>query len=176
MAIKSLHAPWRMDYIRTLDKPMPPEECFLCHAAAASDDAQRRKHFVLWSTDVSVVLINLYPYSNGHLLIAPKTHKPDLEQLTADEANDLQKQTTEAVKLLKRAISPQGFNLGINLGRCAGAGVPGHLHQHVVPRWAGDTNFMTVVGEIRVVPQAMSQLYEELLRVRREMTGAATSL
>src|SRR5690348_14960102 len=109
MAIESLHAPWRMDYIRTLDKPMPPEECFLCHAAAASDEAQRRKHLVLWSTAETVVLINLYPYSNGHLLIAPKVHKPDLEQLTSAEASDLQKQTAEAVKLLKRAMSPQGF-------------------------------------------------------------------
>ena len=76
-----------------------------------------------------------------------------------------------AVKLLKRAMSPQGFNIGINIGRCAGAGLPGHLHQHVVPRWNGDTNFMGVVGEVRVVPQAMSQLYDELVRVRREMTG-----
>ena len=170
MPIESLQAPWRMEYIRTLDKPMPPDQCFLCHAAAASDDEQRRKDFVLWTSDASVVLINIFPYSNGHLLIAPKAHKPDLEQLTPDESNDLQKQTTEAVKLLKRAISPQGFNIGINLGRGAGAGVPGHIHQHVVPRWGGDTNFMMVVGEIRVVPQAMSQLYDELVRVRREMT------
>jgi ATP adenylyltransferase len=78
---------------------------------------------------------------------------------------DLQRQTMRALALLKRAISPQGFNVGTNLGRCAGAGLPGHVHQHVVPRWSGDTNFMSVVGEVRVVPQAMSQLYEELMRV-----------
>ena len=86
------------------------------------------------------------------------------EGLDFDKQYDL----SEAIKLLKRAISPQGFNIGINLGRVAGAGVPGHLHQHIVPRWAGDTNFMTVIGEIRIVPQAMLQLYDELLRVKQQ--------
>jgi ATP adenylyltransferase len=110
--------------------------------------------------------MNLFPYNNGHLLIAPRAHKAELEELTDAERADLMRQTTECVGLLKRAVSAQGFNIGINLGKCAGAGLPGHLHQHVVPRWAGDTNFMGVVGEVRVVPQAMSQLYEELMRVR----------
>jgi len=90
----------------------------------------------------------------------------ELENLTDAESQDLMNETVAALRLLKRAISPQGFNIGMNLGRCAGAGVPGHLHQHVVPRWGGDTNFMTVVAEIRVVPQAMGQLWEELVRVR----------
>ena len=85
--------------------------------------------------------------------------KADMEQLTPDEVLDMQTQTIDAIKLLKKAISPQGFNIGINLGRCAGAGLPGHVHQHVVPRWGGDTNFMSVVGEIRIVPQAMGQLW-----------------
>ena len=109
------------------------------------------------------------------MLIFPIAHKADLEELTQEEQLDLQRQTAEAVRLLKRAMSPQGFNIGINIGRCAGAGLPGHLHQHVVPRWNGDTNFMGVVGEVRVVPQAMSQLYDELLRVRREMTSSPHS-
>ena len=167
----SIHAPWRMDYIRSLNAPAPigtggdGEACFLCDAARATNDGERKARLVLWSNEHSIVVINLFPYTNGHLLIAPRQHKADLELLTADEANDLQLQTTRAVKLLKRALSPQGFNIGINLGRCAGAGLPGHLHQHVVPRWAGDTNFITVVGEIRVVPQAVSQLYDELMRV-----------
>ena len=104
--------------------------------------------------------------------IAPKAHKADLELLSEAEHLDLQVQTTEAVGLLKRAMSPQGFNIGINLGRCAGAGLPGHIHQHVVPRWAGDTNFMSVVGEVRVVPQAMSQLYEELIAERVRMLNS----
>lgn len=166
-----IHAPWRMDYIRSLEKP-EPDGCFICRAADATSDEQRRQCLVVWSTDLSLVIINRYPYTNGHLLVAPRAHKADLEQLTRDEALDLQLQTMEAIKLLKRALSPQGFNIGINLGRCAGAGLPGHVHQHVVPRWAGDTNFMSVVGEVRIVPQAMSQLYDELLRVRTEMSRA----
>ena len=161
---KSLQAPWRMDYIRSLSKD-DAGGCFLCAAAAASSDAERRDRLVLWTTDHSVVLINRYPYTNGHLLIAPKSHKADFEDLTDAEQLDLAQQSTRGLRLLKRALSPQGFNLGTNLGRCAGAGVPGHLHQHVVPRWAGDTNFMSVVGDVRVVPQAMGQLYEELIRV-----------
>jgi ATP adenylyltransferase len=159
-----LFAPWRMEYIRSLDRV--DEGCFLCGGATASDESEFRQRLVLWRTERTVVMINRFPYNNGHLLIAPLAHKAELEELDADERCDLTLQTTECVRLLKRAVSAQGFNIGMNLGKCAGAGLPGHLHQHVVPRWAGDTNFMTVVGEVRVVPQAMSQLYDELLGVR----------
>jgi ATP adenylyltransferase len=169
MQSRPLFAPWRMDYIKSVVKGEDDDKCFLCQAAAASGDEERRKRLTLWTTPTMMVVINRYPYTNGHLLIAPVAHKAELEELTAEEQLDLHKQTAEAVKLLKRGMSPQGFNIGINIGRCAGAGLPGHLHQHVVPRWNGDTNFMGVVGEVRVVPQAMSQLYDELLRVRQEM-------
>jgi ATP adenylyltransferase len=168
MAQPALFAPWRMDYIRSLHKP-GGTSCFLCEAAAAENETQARERVVLWQTAHSVVLMNRYPYTNGHLLVAPRAHKADLEELLPEEKIDLVEQTTEAVRLLKRAVSAQGFNIGINLGRCAGAGVPGHLHQHVVPRWAGDVNFMSVVGEVQVVPEAVSQMYSELLRVREEM-------
>jgi ATP adenylyltransferase len=153
-----------MDYIRSLSKD-DAGGCFLCAAAESGDEQEKRDRLVLWTTDHSVILINRYPYTNGHILIAPRAHKADFEELTDAEQLDLAQQSTRVLRLLKRALSPQGFNLGTNLGRCAGAGVPGHLHQHVVPRWAGDTNFMSVVGDVRVVPQAMSQLYEELMRV-----------
>jgi ATP adenylyltransferase len=166
---RALYAPWRMDYIRSLHQP-GGDGCFLCDAAIAETEEERRARLVLWRTDHSVVLINRFPYTNGHLLIAPRVHKPEMEELTEPERLDLMDQTTEAVRLLKRAVSAQGFNVGINLGRCAGAGVPGHLHQHVVPRWAGDVNFMHVVGETHVIPEAMSQLYAELMRVRAAMT------
>ena len=168
MSDRPLYAPGRMDYIRSLDKP-DAGKCFLCEAAAATAEKEKADRLVLWTTPQTIVLINRYPYTNGHLLIAPLAHKAELEELTEAEQLDLQRQTGEAVKLLKRAMSPQGFNIGINIGRCAGAGLPGHLHQHVVPRWNGDTNFMGVVGEVRVVPQAMSQLYDELVRVREQM-------
>jgi ATP adenylyltransferase len=155
-----------MEYIKSLGKD---EGCFLCAAAAATLPEKKRKLMVLWSTDHSIVLINRYPYANGHLLIAPKAHKGDLEELSEAEQLDLSVQTTAVVRLLKRAVSAQGFNIGINLGKVAGAGLPGHVHQHVVPRWGGDTNFMSVVGETRVVPEALSQMYEELMRVAGEI-------
>lgn len=164
----SLHAPWRIEYIRSLEKP-EGDACFLCQAAQANDEATRRSRLVLWQSEHCIVLINRYPYTNGHLLVAPKAHKAELEELTPQEVADVMQQTTLAVSLLKRAVSAQGFNIGINLGRCAGAGVPGHLHQHIVPRWAGDTNFMSVVGDVRVVPQAMQQLYDELIVCRAQM-------
>jgi ATP adenylyltransferase len=169
---RPLFAPWRMDYIRSLDKSASGADdggCFLCAAAKADAEDERPGRAILWHTPHTVVLMNLFPYNNGHLLIAPRAHKAELEELDDAERCDLMLQTSECVRLLKRAVSAQGFNIGINLGKCAGAGLPGHLHQHVVPRWAGDTNFMGVVGEVRVVPQAMSQLYEELLAVRAGM-------
>ncbi len=154
-----------MQYLKSIEKP--DGECFLCAAAATAESnvEQRKGRLVLWTTEQSVVVINLYPYTNGHLLIAPKAHKADMELLSHDELVDLQTQTVRAIRLLKKALSPQAFNLGINLGRVAGAGVPGHLHQHVVPRWNGDVNFMTVVGDIRVVPEAADQLYDHLMNV-----------
>ena len=167
MENRPLNAPWRMDYIRSLEKA-DDKSCFLCAAAAAIDEKEKRERLVLWTSAHSVVLINRYPYTIGHLLIAPKAHKAELEELSPDELLDLQTQSLEALKLLKRAQSPQGFNIGINLGRCAGAGLPGHVHQHVVPRWGGDTNFMSVVGDVRVVPQAMSALYDELIKAMRK--------
>ncbi len=160
----SIYAPWRMSYIRSLSKP-GGASCFLCDAVAATSDAERRDRLVLWTSAHTIVLLNRYPYTNGHLLVAPCAHKSDLEALSSEEQLDLTQQTASAVALLKQAVSAQGFNIGINIGRCAGAGLPDHLHQHVVPRWAGDVNFMHVVGEVSVIPEAMSQLHAELLRV-----------
>ena len=155
-----------MEYIKSLGKD---EGCFLCQAAAASTPEKKRELMVLWTTDQTIVLINRFPYANGHLLIAPKAHKGELEELNEPEQLDLSVQTIAVVRLLKRAVSAQGFNIGINLGKVAGAGLPGHVHQHVVPRWGGDTNFMSVVGETRVVPEALSQMYEELMKIAAEI-------
>ena len=169
----ALFAPWRMDYIRSLGGQRTEDAtCFLCEAAAAGDGADpgavsaRRDRLVLWHSEHATVLLNRYPYANGHLLVAPRRHAADLEELTPAELADVGAQTVEAVRLLKSAVSAQGFNVGINLGRIAGAGVPGHLHQHVVPRWGGDTNFMHVVGQVSVVPETTLRLWEELVRVR----------
>ena len=163
----ALFAPWRMDYIRSLGGQRRDDDgCFLCQAAAADTDDLRQARLVLWQTDHAVVLLNRYPYANGHLLVAPRRHLADLEELAPAELADVATQTVEVVRLLKSAVSAQGFNVGINLGRIAGAGVPGHLHQHVVPRWGGDTNFMHVVGEVSIVPETTGRLWAELMRVR----------
>src|ERR1700722_4273995 len=160
----TLYAPWRMDYIKSLGQS-PPGGCFICQAAAA-EPAQWPELLVLWKSAHSLAIVNRYPYANGHLLVAPLAHKSELSELTDEEGLDLHRQTNAAIELLRVAVAAQGFNIGVNLGRVAGAGVPGHVHQHIVPRWAGDANFMTVVGEVRVVPQAISQLYEALVKVR----------
>lgn len=174
MSHQALHAPWRMSYIRSLHQPAG-EKCFLCEAAQASGAQEMAQRLVLWQTDLIVVLMNRYPYTNGHLMVAPRAHKGEFEELSAQEKLDLVEQTDQAVRLLKRAVSAQGFNIGVNIGRCAGAGLPGHLHQHVVPRWAGDVNFMSVVGEVQVVPEAISQLYQELIAARATLTHAPTT-
>ena len=166
MSVPALYAPWRMDYIKSLGKDKNDDKCFLCQAAAAGPDpALMRDRLVLWQTGHSVVLLNRYPYANGHLLVAPRAHKGDLDEITPEESQDILVQTARAVRILRNAVSAQGFNIGINLGRVAGAGVPGHLHQHIVPRWGGDTNFMHVIGDVSVVPQANTQLYDELMQV-----------
>ena len=125
---RPLFAPWRMDYIRSLEKP-DEGSCFLC---LASEREHHHDRLVLWQTDLTVVLMNRFPYTNGHLLVAPIAHKPELADLTPEELCDLGEQTARAVELLKRAISPQGFNIGMNLGRCAGAGVPRRSLQHAL--------------------------------------------
>jgi ATP adenylyltransferase len=168
--MESLHAPWRMEYIRSLEKNRDNVPCFLCQAAEA-DESKYKALQILWKTELSIVLLNLFPYTNGHLLVAPMAHEPEMENLSTGQAADLQVQTIAAIKLLKRAMSPQGFNVGINVGKCAGAGLPGHIHQHIVPRWAGDTNFISVVGDVRVVPEAISKVYDELVDTRKQMTS-----
>ena len=153
-----------MEYINGMGKL---DECFLCrYFSSPEDDAE---NLVLCRSEVSLVCLNRYPYSNGHLLIAPGAHKPDLSDLGEGEMVALIRMLSKAQEALKRAVNPHGFNVGMNLGRCAGAGLPGHLHFHIVPRWQGDTNFMTVTGEVRVIPQDLGESY-------RAITAAFESL
>ena len=161
-----LWAPWRMQYIRKLspdEREAVPGGSFLADYWADPD--HDRDHLVLHRSDHSMILLNRYPYTNGHLLVAPGEPVPDLPQLTPTQRADLMEMTTLGERLLQAAFNPQGINIGLNIGRCAGAGLPGHLHVHVVPRWSGDVNFMSVVGEVRVVPQALEQVRDELLAV-----------
>jgi ATP adenylyltransferase len=162
---QNLWAPWRMEYIRSLADENAIG-CFLCrYRDAAENDAANH---VLWRSPHSMVVMNRFPYTNGHLLAAPLADKGDFADLTDEEMNDLWRQTRDAKVLLEKAIAPHGFNIGVNFGLCAGAGLPGHLHVHVVPRWNGDTNFMTVLGDIRVVPESLDRMYQDLRRVAAE--------
>ena len=163
MENKNLWAPWRIKYIQGLDKG---GECFICEVGKtpAEDD----KNFVLWRSDKSIVILNRFPYNNGHLLISPLRHIPDLEKTSDDEMLELMILVRECQKALTLAIAPHGFNIGMNFGRCAGAGLPGHLHIHLVPRWDGDTNFMAVCSDTDVVSQSMTELLELLKKVSKE--------
>ena len=159
-AMEWLWAPWRMPYIREAAKTEAPSECFFCDYAPAPK--KDRANLVLKRGKTVFAVMNRYPYTGGHLMVAPYAHKGDLEPLGAEERAELLDLAIAMEGALKKVLKPHGFNLGLNLGRPAGAGVPGHVHLHLVPRWNGDTNFMTTVGNVKVIPQALLELYDEL--------------
>jgi ATP adenylyltransferase len=152
-----LWAPWRIPYIRGIEKT---SDCFLCHDYAHPEEDEA--NLVLWRTDKSIVVLNRFPYNNGHLLIAPARHIADLSQAAEGEMLELMKLVRESQRALSLAVCPHGFNVGLNFGRCAGAGLPAHMHVHVVPRWDGDTNFMSVCSDTKVVSQSLEELLSEL--------------
>lgn len=163
MQQENLWAPWRIKYIQGLSKP---GSCFICDYLKTPDSD--RDNFVLWRTEKSVVVLNRFPYNNGHLLIAPIRHIADLEGADEAELLEITKLIRETQKALSLAIRPHGFNIGMNFGRCAGAGLPEHMHVHVVPRWDGDTNFMSVCSDTKVISQSLEELFKELKKVSRE--------
>jgi ATP adenylyltransferase len=154
-----LWAPWRLTYVTKDSPPGPGDDCFICTGLAAADD---RKHQIVLRSRWSVVLLNKFPYNNGHLLVAPQAHQGRLDELSAETLLDVNEQVRHMVGLLERLMKPDGFNIGINLGRVAGAGLPGHIHWHIVPRWNGDTNFMPVLGDVKVIVQSLEALYDLL--------------
>jgi len=159
----NLWAPWRINYIQALDKT---DGCFICDNLQHPDDDD--KNLVLWRTEHSIVILNRFPYNNGHLLIAPTRHIAELDQATEEELLEMIKLISQSQKALSLAIQPHGFNVGMNFGRSAGAGLPGHLHIHVVPRWDGDTNFMSVCSDTKVISQSLSELLELLKKISGE--------
>jgi ATP adenylyltransferase len=149
-----------MEYIESAqDQPDDDAGCFLCAKPREDDDARA---LILARTKTSYVVLNAFPYNPGHVLVAPYRHVGELEALGDDELLDIAHLMQGSVRALKAAMNPDGFNAGLNLGRVAGAGVPGHLHWHVVPRWNGDTNFMPVLGETRVLPESLDATYARL--------------
>ena len=155
-----LWAPWRLAYVAAAKPPQAGDSCFICQGLARDDD---RSSLIVLRTPLSVVLLNRFPYNNGHLLVAPLAHKGRLDELDAAELLDLQETLRRMIGVLDQAMTPDGYNVGLNLGKVAGAGLPGHLHWHIVPRWNGDTNFMPVLADVKVIPQALDALYDLLV-------------
>ena len=148
-----------MEFIRDAGRQEAANECFLCRAAATEDLAAA---LVVKRAPLTVAVLNRYPYNNGHLLIAPRRHVAQLEELTRQEFDEIGALIIQAKKLMDCLMTPHGYNVGINLGRAAGAGLEAHLHAHVVPRWVGDTNFMTTVSSAKVLPQSLEELWRLL--------------
>jgi ATP adenylyltransferase len=154
-----LLAPWRLAYVAAPQPPQPGDDCFICRGLAGTDD---RANLIVWRGPLSTVVLNRFPYNNGHLLVAPSSHKGRLDELSPAELLETQETLRRMVGVLEELMRPDGFNVGLNLGRAAGAGLPGHLHWHVVPRWNGDTNFMPVVADTKVIVQSLDALYDLL--------------
>lgn len=137
-----------------------PQRCAFCEKVHADDDAANH---VLCRGDRTALVLNLYPYTNGHLLVVPYAHIGDLVDLDGETLAEMMRMAAKGVRVLRAAMSPDGFNVGLNLGRAAGAGIEDHVHIHIVPRWQGDTNFMPVLGEVRVIPEWLDDTYRKLL-------------
>ncbi|MEM1946209.1 MAG: HIT domain-containing protein [Candidatus Caldarchaeum sp.] len=155
-----LWAPWRMSYIKSAKKE---HGCIFCEAVRTVDD---RSKYVVHRGSSALIMMNLYPYNNGHLMVSPFRHIPSIEDMSDNEMLEVMKLLKLAIELTKRVLNPEGYNIGVNLGRSAGAGIEDHIHFHVVPRWSGDTNFMTTVSETRVLPETIDQTYNRLLEVK----------
>jgi ATP adenylyltransferase len=157
---RPLWAPWRLEYIQQADEQ---PGCVFCRAAEASDE----EGLIVHRGDRAFVLLNKFPYSSGHLMVAPFRHVGEFGELEADEAAEIHALSTRGLEALRGVYGPEGFNLGWNLGRIAGAGVVDHVHQHVVPRWAGDTNFMPVLADVKVLPEHIAATRERLAEAWR---------
>jgi ATP adenylyltransferase len=155
-----LWAPWRLAYVAVSRPAGADEGCFICQGLAEAND---RGNLIVLRTSYSVVVLNRFPYNNGHLLIAPLAHKGALADLDASEMLESMQTMNRMIAVLDDVMHPDGYNVGLNLGKAAGAGLPGHLHWHVVPRWNGDTNFMPILTETKVIVQSLDTLYDLLV-------------
>lgn len=163
MTFENLWAGWRRDYIATAAEGRvrtSQEECVFC--AILDERSDDEDFFVVWRGTKAAAILNAYPYTSGHMMVLPYRHVGEMEELDADEGMDILRGATNAVRALKAAYAPQGVNVGTNIGAAAGAGIPGHFHIHVLPRWDGDTNFMTTIAGVRVMPEALSETWKRL--------------
>jgi ATP adenylyltransferase len=162
---EQLWAPWRFDYVASSDSSPKGDGSFLSELPKQEND---RENLILLRGNHAFVILNRFPYTSGHLMVAPYRETADMADLSDEELLEIAQLTAKAVGWLKKAYSPDGFNIGVNLGKAGGAGVPTHLHWHVVPRWNGDTNFMTAVGGTRVIPQSLESCYDLLKPLAEE--------
>ncbi len=162
MTLDRLWADWRSAYVSHPDTGRTDLGCVICNLVGADDDAAA---LVLERTATTITVMNLYPYGSGHLMVSPRRHVGAYDDLTDDENVDVARAQVRALRAIRAAYHPEGVNVGANLGRAAGAGVPGHLHVHLLPRWSGDTNFMTSIGEVRVLPESLRTGYDKLKAV-----------
>ena len=153
--MKQIWAPWRIKYIQMEE----PEGCILCEKPGQDKDALNH---ILYRGDKNFIIMNSYPYNPGHLMIVPYRHVPGLDELTDEERHEHFEIVSRSIKVLRQVFNPGGFNIGINMGKVAGAGIVDHFHTHIVPRWQGDTNCMPVIADVRVVPEALAETYEKL--------------
>jgi ATP adenylyltransferase len=164
VTLERLWAGWRSEYVGAASADGGADgDCVLCRILASEEP--REQTYLLWRDDTCAAVLNAFPYTSGHLMVLPVRHVAELEKVRADESIALWALLSDAVRALKAAYGPDGLNLGANLGRAAGAGVPGHFHVHCLPRWNGDTNFMTSVAEARVLPESLPATYERLVEV-----------
>ncbi|HEV09642.1 MAG: HIT family hydrolase [Sulfurihydrogenibium sp.] len=154
--MERLYSPWRSQYIEGLSKS---EGCFLCDALKENND---EKNLILYRGKKAFVIMNLFPYNAGHLMVCPNEHIGDFTSIDEETLCEISLLTQKMVKLLKLVLKPDGFNIGYNLGKAAGAGLESHIHNHIVPRWVGDTNFMPAIGEVRVISQDLREIYSKL--------------
>jgi ATP adenylyltransferase len=154
-----LWAPWRLAYVEASKPPVGADPCFICRGLGEKND---KENLIALRSSHCVVYLNRFPYNNGHLLVAPRAHKGQLNDLSDEELLQSSKILARMISALDAIMQPQGYNIGLNLGLAAGAGLPGHLHWHIVPRWNGDTNFMPVLGDSKVLPQSLVALYDLL--------------
>jgi len=155
--VEHLYAPWRMEYIGAAPEP----GCLFCRVREA-DPSQDRRNLLVWRGEDALVMLNKFPYNSGHVMVAPRAHVASVEALDDAGALALHHAVSKALRVLREQLQPEGFNVGFNLGRVAGAGMPDHVHLHVVPRWNGDTNFMPVLAETKVVNEHLERTWEKL--------------
>ncbi|MHB8219802.1 MAG: HIT family protein [Acidimicrobiales bacterium] len=172
--LEQLWAGWRHEYVSAAtaaERRGDGGDCVFCRIARSA--GMSAENGIVWRGEACFAVLNAYPYASGHLLVVPERHVGDLDELSGAESAELWQGTTDAAEAVRRAYEPDGMNIGVNLGRAAGAGVPGHLHVHVLPRWSGDTNFMTSVGGVRVMPESLVQAWDKLTAGWPRSTGAA---